>query len=46
VTLPKELFVATVTQTDGTPVAVNQFKIDITAESPTGNAAIMLVFSQ
>ncbi len=46
VTLPSELFVATVTQTDGTPVTVGQFKIDITAESPTGNAAIMLVFAQ
>lgn len=45
VTLPKELFVETVTETDGSVVAVTAMKIDVTAECTSGNAAIMLSFT-
>jgi hypothetical protein len=44
VTLPSELFPSAVTLLDASTAAISQFKIDITAEAPTGNAAIMLVF--
>ncbi len=44
VTLPKEAFPDTVVLQSSEEVAVTSYKIDITAEAPTGNAAIMLVF--
>jgi hypothetical protein len=44
VTLPRDVFPDTVTLTSGQPAAVEFYKIDITAEAPTGNAAIMLAF--
>jgi hypothetical protein len=43
VTLPKEIFADTV-QTGSGAVAVGSYKIDITAECSSGNAAIMLCF--
>ncbi|MFH1418158.1 MAG: hypothetical protein ABII12_07745 [Planctomycetota bacterium] len=45
VTLPKEIFPTTV-QTDSGAVTVASYKIDVTAEAPTGNAAIMLSFKK
>ncbi|MBN2563076.1 MAG: hypothetical protein JXQ75_19295 [Phycisphaerae bacterium] len=45
VTLPKEIFPTTV-ETDSGTVTVASYKIDITAEAPTGNAAIMLGFKK
>lgn len=44
VTLPKELFPDVVQLVGGGEEAVGAYKIDITAECPSGNAAIMLVF--
>ncbi len=44
VTLPKEIFVDSVTLNSAAVQAVSSYKIDITAEAPTGNAAIMLTF--
>lgn len=44
VTLPHEIFPDTVTLTDASTVAVARYKIDITAECSSGNAAIMLTF--
>ncbi len=46
VTLPKELFPDTVTLTDSTTETVGAYKVDITAESTSGNAGIMLVFEK
>lgn len=43
-TLPKAVLPATVRNKSSADVAVGSFKIDITAEAPTGNAAIMLTF--
>jgi hypothetical protein len=43
-TLPAELFPDTVHTLAGVDEAVWYYKIDITAESPSGNAAIMLAF--
>jgi len=44
VVLPKEAFPDTVILTTGEQAAVDYYKIDITAECPSGNAAIMLAF--
>jgi len=44
VTLPKEIFVDQVVLNDGSTADVTSYKIDITAEVPTGNAALMLTF--
>lgn len=44
VTLPNELFPDVVTLDDASTANVGSFKIDITAESPSGNASIMLSF--
>ncbi len=44
--LPKELFPGTVQTTSGGEVAVTAYKIDITAECPSGNAAIMLMLQK
>jgi hypothetical protein len=44
--LPKELFPSTVQTTSGSAAAVAAYKIDITAECPSGNAAIMLMFQK
>jgi hypothetical protein len=46
VTLPQELFVDEVVLADGTSAAVGSYKIDITAEAPTGNAAIMIMLTK
>ena len=46
VTLPSEIFVDTVTLNDSTTANVGRYKIDITAEAPSGNAAIMLTFEK
>jgi len=45
-TLPKELFPGMVQTISGSEAAVSAYKIDITAECPSGNAAIMLVFQK
>jgi len=44
--LPQELFVDTVELNDGTNAAVGSYTIDIAAQSPTGNAAIMLNYAK
>jgi hypothetical protein len=44
--LPKELFPGMVQTTSGGEAAVAAYKIDITAECPSGNAAIMLMFQK
>lgn len=44
-TLPKEVFPDTVVTSSGN-ASVAQYKIDITAEAPSGNAAIMLHFEK
>jgi hypothetical protein len=44
VKLPREIFVDQVVLTDGSTADVASYKIDITAEVPTGNAALMLMF--
>ena len=44
VTLPKEIFVDQVTLNDSSTADVASYKIDITAEAPTGNAALMIAF--
>jgi hypothetical protein len=46
VTLPDEVFADTVVLNSGAAAAVSAYKIDITAESPSGNAAIMLTFAK
>jgi hypothetical protein len=46
VTLPIEVFPDTLILNSGQQVAVEAYKIDITAEAPTGNAAIMLAFQR
>lgn len=46
VTLPAGIFVEQVTLTDGTTAPVASYKIDIAAEVPTGNAAVMLTFAR
>jgi len=46
VTLPKEIFADTVVLDTGAAAAVHHYKIDVTAEAPTGNAAIMLAFQR
>lgn len=46
VTLPKEIFVDTVVLNTAEEVAVDHYKIDIAAQAPTGNAAIMLTFQK
>ncbi|MBU0639559.1 MAG: hypothetical protein KKB50_11895 [Planctomycetes bacterium] len=43
-TLPQEVLPDTIQTNAGEQKAVAQYKIDITAEAPTGNAAIMLAF--
>jgi len=45
-TLPKEVFPTVVRTTSGQDVTVDSYKIDVTAECPTGNAAIMLCFKK
>ena len=44
--LPHEIFVDTVKLDDATTANVGQYKIDITAEAPSGNAAIMLAIQK
>jgi hypothetical protein len=44
VTLPKEIFVDQVVLEDGAREDVVSYKIDIAAELPTGNAALMVMF--
>jgi hypothetical protein len=44
VTLPKGIFVDSVTLNSAAVEAISSYKIDITADAPTGNAAIMLTF--
>ena len=44
VVLPKGVFPDSVTMLSGTEAAVGGYKIDVTAECPSGNAAIMLAF--
>jgi hypothetical protein len=44
ITVPKELFPSSVTLMDSTSEPISAFKIDLTAESDGGNAAIMLNF--
>ena len=44
--LPHEIFVDTVRLDDGTTANVGQYQIDITAEAPSGNAAIMLAIQK
>jgi len=46
VTLPKERFPGAVQTTSGTEQTVATYKIDITAECSSGNAAIMLMFAK
>jgi hypothetical protein len=46
VTVPKGIFVDAVALTSGPEAAVGSYKIDITAEAPTGNAAIMLTYAK
>jgi hypothetical protein len=46
VTLPKEIFADTVTLNSSSDVAIGSYKIDLTAEAPTGNAAIMLTYAK
>jgi hypothetical protein len=46
VTLPKERFPDAVQTTSGTQQTVAVYKIDITAECSSGNAAIMLMFAK
>lgn len=41
ITVPKEMFIQQATLTDGTTTTVSQFKIDIAAQCPSGNAALM-----
>lgn len=42
-TIPREVFPDTVSTAAGN-VAVDAYKVDITAEGPSGNAAIMVAF--
>lgn len=44
--LPHEIFVDTVRLTDGSDAAVASYQVDITAETTTGNAAILLIFER
>jgi len=44
VTMPKEIFVDQVVLRNGSTAQVASYKIDITAEVPTGNAALMVTF--
>ena len=46
VTLPRALFADTVTLNSGATDTVGSYKIDITAEAPSGNAAIMLTYAK
>jgi len=46
VTIPKEAFPDTVVLQSGGTAEVGSYKIDITADCPSGNAAIMLVFAK
>jgi hypothetical protein len=43
-TLPSAVFADTVTLNDASTEAVASYKMDLTAEAPTGNAAIMLTY--
>lgn len=45
ITIPMELFPDSVTQKDSSTENVDYFKVDLTAESDGGNAAIMLSFN-
>jgi hypothetical protein len=46
VTLPKELFADAITTTTADELPVDYYKIDITAETSSGNAAVMLAFTK
>jgi hypothetical protein len=45
-TVPKEVFPSNVQLNGGGSSPVGYYKIDITAEAPTGNAAIMVIFQK
>jgi len=46
VTLPRQIFVSQVALRSGGTADVSSYKIDIAAEVPTGNAALMLTFAR